>query len=82
VHIQFTVEEFEFPGSEGMIPRLTLVPPQDVPDDPLWEVYRDMIAEGFVDEAAIKQATEEVAAWYSHPDAFHLVGLLMVAGRA
>ena len=82
LRVQFTVEEFEFPGSEDMAPRLTLVPPRDQPDDSLWDVYRDMIAEGFTDEAAIDQAAEEVVAWYSNPDAFNLVGLLFVAGRA
>jgi ubiquinone/menaquinone biosynthesis C-methylase UbiE len=82
LHRQFTVEEFEFQGSESMVPQLTLVPPRDMPDDPLWEVYTDMMAEGFVDKAAIDQAAEEVAIWYSNPDAFNLVGLLLVAGRA
>ncbi len=82
LHMQFTVEEFEFQGSESMVPHLTLVPPRDMPDDPLWEVYADMIAEGFIDAAAIDQASEEVAVWYSNPDAFNLVGLLLVAGRA
>jgi len=80
--MQFTVEEFEFPGSEYMVPCLTLVPPRGVPDDPLWDVYSDMRAEGLVDKAAIDQAAEEVTAWYSNPDAFNMVGLLFVAGRA
>ena len=35
-----------------------------------------------VDEAAIDQAAEEVTAWYNNPDAFNLVGLLLVAGKA
>ncbi len=81
LHVQFSVEAFEFLGTESMRPNLTLVPPRAVPDDPLWEVYRDMMAEGFVDEVAINQAAEEVAAWYSNPDAFNLVGLLFVAGQ-
>jgi ubiquinone/menaquinone biosynthesis C-methylase UbiE len=82
LHMQFTVSKFEFPGSEDMAPWLTLIPPRSVPDDPLWDVYRDMIAEGFLDEAAIDQAAEEVTAWYGNPDAFNLVGLLLVAGKA
>jgi ubiquinone/menaquinone biosynthesis C-methylase UbiE len=82
LQLQFTVERFEFPGSEDMVPGLTLVPPRSVPDAPLWDVYRDMIAEGLVDEAAIDQAAEEVTAWYNNPDAFNLVGLLLVAGKA
>ncbi len=82
LHLQFTVEEFEFEGSESMVPQLTLVPPREMPDDPLWEVYRDMIAEGFIDAAAIDEASEQVASWYSNPEAFNLVGLLFVAGRA
>jgi ubiquinone/menaquinone biosynthesis C-methylase UbiE len=82
VQMQFTVKQFEFPGSEGMVPSLTLIPPRSEPDDPLWDVYRDMMAEGFIDEAAINQAAEEVVAWYSNPDAFNLVGLLFVAGKA
>lgn len=82
LQIQFSVESFEFFGSEEMVPYLTLIPPRSAPDDPLWDVYRDMMAEGFVDEATINQATEEVTTWYSNPDAFHFVGLLFVAGRA
>jgi hypothetical protein len=80
--MQFRVQAFEFPGSEGMAPWLTLIPPRSVPDDPLWDVYRDMMADGLVDEAAIDQAAEEVTAWYSNPDAFNLVGLLLIAGKA
>jgi SAM-dependent methyltransferase len=82
LHMEFTVQAYEFTGSQDMVPHLTLVPPRSAPDDPLWEVYRDMVVEGFVDEAAIDQAAEEVRAWYTAPDAFNLVGLLMVAGRA
>jgi hypothetical protein len=41
-----------------------------------------MMAEGFVDEATIDQAAEEISAWYSDPDGFNLVGLLLVAGKA
>jgi ubiquinone/menaquinone biosynthesis C-methylase UbiE len=79
---EFTVEEFEFLGSEKNAPSLTLVPPRGEPGDPLWDVYRDMMAEGFVDEATIDQAAEEISAWYSNPDGFNLVGLLLVAGKA
>jgi len=82
LQVQFTVKQLEYPGSDDMVPALTLIPPRGMPDDPLWEVYRDMMAEGLVDEAAIDRASEEVAAWYSNPDAFNLVGLLFVAGRA
>ena len=80
--MQFRIQAFEYPGSEDMAPWLTLIPPRSVPDDPLWDVYRDMMADGLVDEAAIDQAAEEVTAWYSNPDAFNLVGLLLVAGKA
>jgi ubiquinone/menaquinone biosynthesis C-methylase UbiE len=82
LQMQFSVESFEFPGSEQMVPYLTLIPPRGKPDDPLWDVYRDMMTEGFVNPDDIDQATEEVAAWYSNPNAFHFVGLLFVAGRA
>lgn len=52
VCVQFRVENLEYPGSEQMVPHLSLVPPLDRPQDPLWDVYRDIIAEGFSDEAA------------------------------
>lgn len=82
LHMQFAVESFEFPDSVDRDPDMTLVPPSSVPDDPLWQVYTNMMAGGFVDEATIGQAAEEVAAWYEDADAFNLVGLLTVAGRA
>jgi len=82
LRMHFTVESFEFPDSEDSDPSMTLVPPVSAPDDPLWEVYANMIADGFVDAATIDRATEEVAAWYRDADAFNLVGLLTVAGRA
>lgn len=80
--MKYHVETFEFQGSPELAPCMTLIPPDDVADDPLWDVYRDMIAAGFVDEADIDLAAEEVAAWYRNPNAFNLVGLLFVAGRA
>ena len=82
LRMAFTVETFEFAGSPEKAPSMTLIPPRDKGDDPLWDVYCDMIAEGFVEEADIERAADEVAAWYRDPDAFNLVGLLFVAGRA
>jgi hypothetical protein len=80
--VQFRAENLEYPGSEQMVPHLSLVPPLDKPEDPLWDVYRDIIAEGLIDEAALEEAGEELAAWYDHPHAFNMVGLLFVAGKA
>jgi SAM-dependent methyltransferase len=82
LRMQFTVESFEFLDSVDIDPSMTLVPPSSVPDDPLWEVYTNMMADGFVDEDTIGAAADEVVAWYGDADAFNLVGLLTVAGRA
>lgn len=82
LQMQVTVETFEFSGSPETAQCMTLIPPRDVADDPLWDVYRDMIDEGFLNEVEIDQAAAEVAEWYNNPDAFNLVGLLFVAGRA
>jgi ubiquinone/menaquinone biosynthesis C-methylase UbiE len=82
LQMQFTVETFEFAGSPDKAPSMTLIPPRESPEDPLWDVHRDMIAAGFLDETDLEQAADEVAAWYGDPGAFNLVGLLFVAGRA
>ncbi len=82
LRMRFTVESFEFLDSGDIEPSMTLVPPLNVPDDPLWEVYANMMADGFVEGTTIDQAAEEVAAWYEDADAFNLVGLLTVEGRA
>jgi ubiquinone/menaquinone biosynthesis C-methylase UbiE len=80
--VQFRVENLEYPGSGQIVPSFSLVPPPDMPQDPLWDVYRDITAEGLIDEAALEEAREEVSAWYDHPHAFNMVGLLFVAGKA
>ena len=81
LHMEFTIDVIEYQGSEQSAPSLTLIPPRGDPNDPLWDVYRDMISEGFVDETAIDQAAEEVASWYRNPNRFNLIGLLLVAGK-
>jgi hypothetical protein len=75
-------ESLEYPGSEQMVPHLSMVPPLDAPQDPLWDVYRDIIAKGLIDQAALEEAREEMAVWYRHPHAFNMVGLIFIAGRA
>jgi len=81
LQMRFRVETFEFAGSADMARNMTLIPPREAREDPLWDVYGDMMAEGFLDEAELEQAADEVADWYGDPGAFNLVGLLFVAGR-
>jgi ubiquinone/menaquinone biosynthesis C-methylase UbiE len=82
LRVQFRAESLEYPGSEQMVPHLSMVPPLDAPQDPLWDVYRDIIAKGLIDQAALEEAREEMAVWYRHPHAFNMVGLIFIAGRA
>jgi len=58
------------------------VPPLDDPSDPLWDVYRDAIDEGYVDQAMIEEARRELATWFDTTDAFLCPFTLFAVGKA
>ena len=59
-----------------------LLPPPGETDDPLADVYRDIYAEGYLDESTVDQAREEVIAWSNHPYAFIGPMMMFAAGKA
>lgn len=83
LNISYTAGKIEYPGADRMdAPSvMCLVPPHGVSDDPLWDVYRDIVAEGLIAESSIDRARDEIETWYRHPHAFHIWGRITIAGQ-
>lgn len=58
------------------------VPPSDDLSDPLWDVYRDAIDGGFIDENLIEKVRHEIATWFDTPNAFLCPFTFLAVGRA
>jgi hypothetical protein len=84
--VAVTVTSVQYPGGEEMGPRAMDLLPYDADDEYGWYAafdnsYEAMIADGFIDQETLDQATEEAKSWYQNPRAFHFWALVFAAGK-
>jgi SAM-dependent methyltransferase len=76
----------QYSGAEGMEPMAHDLLPSDAMDNyghvaAVTNRWKQIIDDGFLDEATLARACEERDAWYTDPDAFGFYAFVLVAGK-
>jgi ubiquinone/menaquinone biosynthesis C-methylase UbiE len=83
LNLQVKVFKVDYPGADPMEPSfLDYLPGKDEPDHPFLDIYRDIMAEGLLDQATYDRARQELVDWYQRPFGFRFWALVFIAGRA